>query len=72
MRLSVTMQDGTVKDYEDDDSYEYKWQVGVAGELIIYRAKMESATFKVKGEPQVWTVWASGMWNKVVDNPSEE
>ncbi len=61
-RIRITFADEWVDlTYTDDKECEYHTQVGVAGELILYRVTLHQL-LSAKMQPEVWQVWASGVW----------
>lgn len=71
--ITVTHRNSNHKDmqedteYVPDEEYKYRWEVGMAGELIIYRIKQHRVLAAATISDMVWTVWAPGTWYKVVD-----
>ncbi len=55
----------SVSEYKDTDDTEYTWQVGMAGELIIYYKKLHKVISNAEIEGGIQTVFASGQWTRV-------
>jgi len=56
---------GQVKEYADSDEMEYTWQVGMAGELIIYYKKIHKVISMAEVDAGILTVWARDTWSRV-------
>jgi hypothetical protein len=60
-RVTISFKDGYKLELIDDKEAEYLTSVGVAGELILYRITLH-AMLSAKTQPEVWQVWAAGVW----------
>jgi hypothetical protein len=56
--------------YIDSKEAEYLTQVGVAGELILYRITLHQM-LSAKTQPQIWKVWAADQWQHMVHDEVE-
>lgn len=60
-------------EYVDTDEEQYITQVGVAGELILYRVttahKLLASTTK---DQLIMNVWATGIWEEIIHDTVED
>lgn len=66
IKTTITLKD-EVLEFEDSKEAEYQWQVGVAGELILYVITLHEM-LSAKSHPRVYQVWAAGEWEHVIDD----
>lgn len=52
-------------EYVDKDDVEYTWQIGMAGEVIIYFKKLHKVISNAEVEGGIKTVFAPGTWLRV-------
>ena len=57
--------------YTNSKEAEYLTQVGVAGELILYRVTLHQM-LSAKTEPVIWKVWAAGQWMDMTHEEVED
>lgn len=69
-RATLFLSEG-VQEYTDSKEAEYLTQVGVAGELILYRITLHQM-LSAKTKPEVYKVWAAGKWQKMIHDEIEE
>ena len=62
-RARLFLFDGE-QEFIDSKEAEYLTQVGVAGELILYRITLHQM-LSAKTKPEVWKVWAAGEWHRM-------
>lgn len=63
-KLRVNMAKGSILDFEDSETVKYRFEVDMAGCLVIYKQEMETK-FGTSTKPQVWKVKAAGTWESV-------
>ena len=73
MRLWVTPPPPsyTYEEHINNKEAEYLTQVGVTGELILYRITLHQL-LSAKMEPVIWKVWAAGEWTRMVHDEVED
>ena len=61
--IRATLKDhGTIREWTDTKEKVYNWQIGMAGELIIYYKLMHKVISSVAEEEGILTVFAAGQW----------
>lgn len=60
-RVRIVFNSGPIQEYTNNLDSEYHTQVGMAGELILYRRTLHRM-LSAKLDPVIWKVWAAGRW----------